>query len=97
MALEHAYPYEGDAPRAAVRRALDALEDSDVSKSSPVSGGASELAVTTGEHDGERVVIVREEGHEGEWTKTSERALKAAVKSVPVIDQQVYTEGGYRA
>jgi len=95
MALEHAYSFEGTAPRAAVRDALAGLTADDLTEKSPVTAGGTELAVTVGEHDGEEVLLVREEGHGGEWSKTSERAVRTAVKAVDAITDMVASSGGY--
>jgi hypothetical protein len=95
MALEHKYSTTRDINKRQIRSALARLTDEDLSESSPVSAGGEELAVTTGTHDGEDVWVVREEGNDGDWTKTSERAVERAVKTVTGIDQLVATEGGY--
>jgi hypothetical protein len=76
---------------AAVRDALDALTEDDISKSSPISEGAPEAATING--DG--TVGVAIEGYEGDWTRTSEDALKAAVGGVEGVGDVTSIEGGY--
>lgn len=92
--LRHEYEAESGVSKAAVRDALSALSEDDVSSSSPVSAGGQELAVDdTG--DGALAVIC--EGHGGDWTKTSEEAVRVAVQSVDGVGDLVGSEGGYDA
>lgn len=90
MALEHTYEADG-VDRSEVRSALSELTDDDVSESSPVTAGGSELAVVVA--DGE--LIIREGGHDGEWTKTSETAVRRAVSTVNGVGELVESSGGY--
>lgn len=91
MSLEHTYEV-GEVDRAAVRDALSGLTDDDVTVSSPVTAGGLELAVEVGEG----VLVVREEGHDGEWSKTSESAVRKAVESVDGVVGLVEKAGGYQ-
>jgi hypothetical protein len=95
--LLHQYAASESVSYGDVRSALRAIEDDDVSKNSPISEGASEVGLTVEEADGDHsaLVTVRVEGHEGEWTKTSERALKSAVQSVEGVGELVEKSGGY--
>lgn len=93
--LYHEYVVDTGVTSRDVRAALEQLTDDDVSQSSPISGGAPEAATVLTGSDGESVIGVRVEGHDGEWTKTSERALKSAVKSVEGVTELVLSEGGY--
>lgn len=83
----------GDFSERALRTALAALTDEDLSESSPVSAGAQEVAVDHNQRDG--VVHVRCEGHSGDFTKTSERALTRTVRGVTGVEDASVTDGGY--
>lgn len=79
--------------RPALRAALDGITDDDVSVSSPVTDGAPEAAIDHNRDDG--VVHVRVEGHDGDFTKTSQQALVSAVRSVDGATDPTVTDGGY--
>lgn len=64
--------------RSDVQDQLDTITDDDVSNSSPVSSGVPEASIVVG--DG--AAHVRVEGHDGDFTKTSERALLSALGDV---------------
>lgn len=79
-------------PVSPVREALRSVDGDDLSVSSPVSGGVPEAGVSPGD-DG--AVVVAVEGHEGDFTKTSERALKSALADVPFTVDVEVVDGGY--
>lgn len=81
---------DGPVPYSAVREAMASLSDDDVSKTSPVTPGGSEVGVTGGEN-----VEIRVEGHSGEFTKTTEEALVAAVEAIEGTHNVRVTQGGY--
>jgi len=83
-----------DAPEAGytdVREALSNLTDDDVSVSSPISAGGTEAAVVV---DGD-TIEVRVEGHEGDWTLTSQNGVIAAVEAVDGVEECTSVQGGY--
>lgn len=77
----------------ALRTALAALTDDDLSASSPVSPGAPEVAVDHNSDDG--IVHVRCEGHDGDFTKTTQRALVRTVRGMSGVIEASVTAGGY--
>lgn len=79
-------------PVGPVREALRAVDGEDLSVSSPVSAGVPEAGVSPGD-DGSVLVVV--EGHDGDFTKTSERALKRALADVPFSVDVEVVDGGY--
>jgi len=81
---------DGPVPYSAVREAMASLSDDDVSKTSPVTPGGSEVGVTGGEN-----VEIHVEGHSGEFTKTTEEALVAAVEAIEGTHNVRVTQGGY--
>lgn len=89
--LYHEYSTTGSVSRSDVRDALSGLTDDDITESSPITAGAAEVGVET--RDG--TVIVRVSGHEGEWSKTSETALRRAVVGVDGVDELTDSDGGY--
>lgn len=75
-----------------VRAALSELSDDDVSESSPVSGGVPEAGIEVNEGS----VDVRIEGHAGEFTKTSQRALVGVLEEIEGGQNTVeIIDGGY--
>lgn len=93
--LYHEYTASGDVTRPEVREALDGLTDDDISDSSPITEGAEEAAVAVQHTSEGSAVVVTVEGHDGEWTYTSENAVKSAVRSVEGVGDLVDSEGGY--
>lgn len=89
--LYHRYETDGDVSMADVRAALESLSDDDVSVSSPISPGAAGVGTALDEGD----VVIRVEGQGGDWTKTSEDALRRAVSGVNGVSGLVESEGGY--
>lgn len=75
-----------------VRAALREVEGGDLSESSPVSAGVTEAGVRPADGG---AVIVAVEGHEGDFTKTSQKAITRTLAeelhgvAVEVVD------GGY--
>lgn len=93
MGLELVFETDGELSKSDVRSSLRGLSDDELTKTSPVTEGGSELAVVvTGGS-----VTVREEGHDGEWSKTSETAVRRAVQSVDGVGELVSQTGGYAA
>jgi hypothetical protein len=93
MSLEHTYSVDGTVTHGMVRRALGEVEKDDISQSSPITAGVPEAGIVITQD----TVIVTVEGHEGDWTKTSETALRRAVKSVDDVEALEESEGGYEA
>lgn len=95
--LYHQYAIATSVGYSDVRGALDKLTDDDVSQSSPLTAGGSEVGIElTGEgEDPGGILHVRVEGHEGEWTKTSEDSLRRAVQSVEGVGELLSSTGGY--
>lgn len=89
--LYHRYSTERGVQKPAVRNALSLLTNDDVSVGSPISAGASEVAIVIEDGD----VVVRVEGHEGEWTQTSEAAVQSAVEAVDGVNELVESKGGF--
>lgn len=94
--LEHKYATPGSVQRRRVREELEQLTDDDVSVSSPITGGAEEVAIVTPGPDSD-YLVVRVENHDGDWTKTSEKALEAAVLRAPGVESVEERKGGYIA
>lgn len=92
--LYHRYEAEPAVSYGTVRAGLHTLNDGDVSASSPVSGGAEEVAVSIIRHE-DTFVDLHVEGHDGDWTKTSEQAVRRAVQRVGAVGDLVESEGGY--
>jgi hypothetical protein len=95
--LYHQYEATGSVTNGDVRNALYTLTDDDVSVSSPITGGASEVSVHFENINGTRLVVLTIDGHDGDWTKTSESALTGAVQSVEGVGDLVASEGGYES
>lgn len=95
--LYHRYEAERPPVQADVRGALAEIGEDDVSVSSPVSAGAPEVSVGFEYEDGDGYLEVTVEGHEGDWTKTSEQAVQSAVQSADGVGDLVESEGGYEA
>jgi len=77
----------------AVRKSLASVSEDDVSKSSPITAGVPEAGIATTD-DGN--VRLRVAGHSGSFTKTSERALLAALRDGLPESASVSVEaGGY--
>lgn len=93
--LYHRYATEATVLPQAVQGALASLDDGDLSKGSPVTGGCREVGVGTVEADGPRDIVLRVEGHDGDWTKTSEEAIRRRVEQIDGIGGLVESEGGY--
>lgn len=93
--LYHRYSTSAPVTSAHVRTELQHVTDDDVSKSSPIMGGVPEAGVAIGGDGEDQTVVVRVEGHAGEWTKTSEQALRRAVKRVEGVEELVESDGGY--
>jgi len=79
-------------PVGAVRRHVRMVREEDLSVSSPVSDGAPEAGVRSAD-DGSVLVVV--DGHEGEFTKTSQDALLSAATNIPYNAEGEVIEGGY--
>jgi|APHM01.1.fsa_nt_gi hypothetical protein len=93
--LYHRYETDGAVVPQAVEGALATLTDDDLSVGSPVTGGCREVGVGTETIEGERYIILRVEGHSGDWTKTSEEAIRRRVEGTDGIVELVQSEGGY--
>lgn len=93
-ALEHTYEASPRTNRADIRAQLDALSEDDISVSSPISAGGRKVAIGTIDTD-EWTVTVRVEGHDGDWTKTSEEALRKAVQRATGVGDLIDADGGY--
>lgn len=89
--LCHRYETDGSVSSAAVRAAIGSLTNDDVSNSSPISAGGGEVGTS---FDGD-VLVVRVAGHGGDWTKTSEEALRKKIQSVPGVGDIESSDGGY--
>jgi hypothetical protein len=63
----------------------------DVSQSSPITETALEVALVV--DDGE--VLARVEGHDGDFTKKSQEALKSALNAVDGVSGASVDAGGY--
>lgn len=97
--LYHQYAANQDVNRRSVRDAVSELDGDDLSVSSPISAGATEVGIdVTGMSDEPGgFVHVTVSGHDGDWTKTSEQALKSAVQSVDGVGELVSSDGGYES
>lgn len=93
--LYHRYATDGSVSAADVRSALNELTDDDLSVSSPVSAGVDEAGTGVETVGGGVFVTVTVDGHDGDWTKTSEQAIKSAVESVEGVHELAESEGGY--
>jgi len=83
-----------DAPGASytdIRAALSGLTEDDVSVSSPISEGGSEAAVVVNGDTAE----VRIDGHDGSWTKKSQKGVVSAIEAVDGVEECVSVDGGY--
>lgn len=74
-----------------VRDALSKLTDEDLSASSPISAGGVEAGVTV--EDGVATVAI--DGHGGEWTKTSQKAVVSALSGIDGVEDVEVVDGGY--
>lgn len=77
-----------------VREALSQLDDDDLSASSPVSAGVPEAGI---EVDTAGNAHVRVEGWEGDFTRTSERALSSALSALDTAGGVAVVSGGYES
>lgn len=89
--LYHRYSTERGVQKPAVRNALSLLTNDDVSVGSPISAGASEVAIVIEDGD----VVVRVEGHDGDWTRTSEETLRKVIEGVDGVNELVESKGGF--
>lgn len=89
--LRHVYETDGSVEQAEVRANLEAITEDDVSKKSPVTAGASEVSVQPSDDTLELAVG----GHGGEWSKTTEEALRSAVQNADGVGDLIDSEGGY--
>lgn len=64
-----------------------------VSKQSPITPGAREAAAVVNEN----TAIVRVEGHDGEWSETSQTALVRALESMDGVAAVSVTSGGHES
>ena len=87
------FELDGAVSKQAIRSALGALADDDLSASSPISAGGREAAVVVS--DG--TAVVRVIGHDGDWTKKSTQAVLDAVEAVDGIESVSDVEGGYES
>jgi len=93
--LRHIYEADSSTEQADVRDAIAALSADDLTEKSPVTAGASEMSIQMRDADDGVEVEIFTEGHPGEWSKTSEEAIKSAVQSVDGVGDLVESEGGY--
>jgi hypothetical protein len=93
--LYHRYATDSPVNGVDVRRALSELTEDDLSNKSPITPSATNVAVSPSSANEDGAVVVRVRGHGGEWSKTSETALRRAVKSVDGITELVEKDGGY--
>lgn len=89
--LHHEYEASGGVTRQAIRQALAGLTDDDLSNSSPVTPGVPEAGIEIA--DG--TVHLRVQGHDGDWTKTSEQAVISAIEDADGVEGLAESEGGY--
>jgi|APHM01.1.fsa_nt_gi hypothetical protein len=84
----------GPATPGDVRDQLREVTEGDISQTSPITAGVPEAGVyETDNH----TVHVRVEGHDGQWTLTSERAVCRALEEIhPEVEVSV-VEGGYES
>jgi len=80
-----------------VRSALRALGDDDVSKTSPVSGGAHEVGVEIRPDGDTPRVRIAVTGHGGEFTKKTTAALRETLLDVEGIEEVHSVEGGHES
>jgi hypothetical protein len=90
--LEHTYSTDGTVAVGDIREALSDVSGDGVSESSPITAGVPEAGIVP---DSKTSVTLVVSGHDGTWTKTSETALRRAVKSVDGVDELESSEGGY--
>lgn len=93
--LYHRYELEEPVVPQAVMGALASLTDDDLSVGSPVSAGCEEVGVAKLQEDGERYIELRVEGHSGDWTKTSEDAIRRRVEGIDGVGGLAESEGGF--
>lgn len=91
--IEIAVDASSTVTRQDIRSALDALTEDDISETSPVTAGCPE-AVAVNVEDG---LLVRCEGHDGDWTRTSERAVLRALKGASGVEDASVVDGGYES
>jgi len=94
--LYHRYEADADVSKAAIRAELDTVAEDDISKSSPISAGVPEAGIAVVHEDGDTSVLIRVDGHAGSWSRTSETALRRAVKRADGVHEQVDASGGYQ-
>lgn len=97
QSLYHQYAIDSGVSYSDVRAAVRSLSDDDLSVGSPISGGGEEVGIDlTGEgSDPGGILHIRVEGHDGEWTKTSEKALSRTIRSVNGVGKVIESQGGY--
>jgi len=78
-----------------VRQALNNLTEDDLSESSPITPGGNEVGLGRVSSDGGPALEIVIEGHDGDWTKTSQEAVKDAAEGVEGIGDLLEHEGGY--
>ena len=95
--LYHEYACEPSVSKADIRVALSVLEEPDISSSSPISDGASEVAVVMHTDEEPHTLDIRVTGHSGEWTKKSEEAVQNVIQNVEGVGDLVDSDGGYES
>lgn len=93
--LHQRFAVSSGATRSDIAAALDGIASDDITKKSPITAGVPEAAISFETTDEGRFVTIKVEGHPGEWSKTSERALKSAIEGLDVVGEHVETVGGY--
>lgn len=93
--LRHTYETDGTVIPQAVRGALASLTDDDLSVSSPVTGGVKEAAITTDRTGETPTLSIIVDGHDGDWTQTSEQAIRRRVEGIDGIEGLASSEGGF--
>jgi hypothetical protein len=94
--LSATFRTDADITKADIRDALADISEDDISKSSPVSAGGSEAAVTVSAGpSGMTDFNITVDGHGGDWTKKSEEAVTDAACSVTDSVEVLDVDGGY--
>lgn len=93
--LYHEYAVDGEVEQSEVRAALTEMAEDDVSVTSPITAGANEVSVQTDSDGDTDLVVLHVMGHGGDWTQTSEQAVRRAVEGVEGVEELVYAEDGY--
>lgn len=92
MEMRFALPDRDAIPH--VREALSELTSDDISKKSPIEPGRKQIGDAVAGSESSPVLVLRVQGHSGDWSKTTETAVRRAATSVGGVTH-LSTDGGY--